>query len=367
MPKPAPGQSYIRPEVRSLPSFGPFRVNPDLHRLQWNENPYDFPADLKEEVLQRLAKAAWSRYPLGFRALDVIDAVAKARGVASDQVVVGNGSSDVLRVVISAVLAPGDTLIIPAPTFGSYRSQAHSIGAYVHEIPLDPATGFALPVDEFIAQANARRAKLIIVCAPNNPTGTVYPPEQLRAIATQTDALLLVDGAYTEFSGQDFRPLLDENDNIVIVQTLSKAYALAGVRVGYALAAPGVAAELQKLINTFTLSPFSEAAAVVALQHLDRFQPSIAAIVAQRERMAAALAALPGITVYPSGANFVLIHLGRPGKDAHAYLRQTHRLLITDMGMYPGYADYLRISVGTPAENDLVIQGLTEFLTLAPT
>src|SRR4051812_15569167 len=103
-----PGHTFIRPQLRNQPSLGVYRVDTGLHRLQWNENPFDFPADLKEEVLQRLSGISWSRYPLGLRAYDVIEAVANATGVNSEQVVVGNGSGDILRVVISSILQPGD-------------------------------------------------------------------------------------------------------------------------------------------------------------------------------------------------------------------------------------------------------------------
>jgi histidinol-phosphate aminotransferase len=361
------GLEYIRAEVRQQPAIGVHQVNPDLHRLQWNENPFDFPADLKEEVLARMSKLQWSRYPLGLRAYPVIDALAKFTGLGSDQIIVGNGSSDILRVVVSSILQAGDHLVTLSPTFGGYASQARLAGAAVHEIPLNPANGFALPIEAILEETVRHKAKLIVICAPNNPTGTIYPYEQLRQIVTQSNAFVLLDEAYAEFSAQDLRPLLAERDNLVLVHTLSKAFALAGVRVGYALAAPEVATQMQKLVNVFTMSTFSETAAIVALEHMDRFQPSIDALVSERERMASALAQLPGVTVYPSGTNFLLVHLGRLGKDAHNNLRSQQRVLVADMGMYAGYQDYLRISVGTPAENELVVNGLAEYLATTPT
>jgi histidinol-phosphate aminotransferase len=357
------GQDFIRPQVRKQPGMGVNRVDPDLHRLQWNENPFDFPADLKEEVLQRMAKTAWSRYPLGLRAFDVIDAIAKFTGLGSDQVIVGNGSSDVLRIVINAILQPGDHMLTLAPTFGSYAAHARQIGAEVHTVALDPSQNFALPVQTILEQATQHSVKLIVICAPNNPTGTIFPPEQLRQIVMHSDAFVLLDEAYAEFAAQDLRPLLAEADNVVSVHTLSKAFALAGVRVGYALSTAAVTAELQKQVNVFTINLFSEATATVALEHWHRFQPLVDAIIVERERLAAALAQLPGVTVYPSGTNFLLIHLGHLGRDAQTFLRTQARVLVTDMGTYTGYEEYLRISVGTAEENDLVVNGLAHFLT----
>ena len=367
MPHTRSGLDYIRAEVRQQPVIGVYQVNPDLYRLQWNENPFDFPADLKEEVLARLSKLQWSRYPLGFRAYPVIEALTKFTGLGNDQIIVGNGSSDILRVVVSSILHTGDHLVTLSPTFGGYASQARLAGAAVHEVALDPANGFALPVEAILEEVARHEAKLIVICAPNNPTGTIYPYEQLRQIVTQSNAFVLIDEAYAEFTTQDLRPLLAEADNVVLVHTPSKAFALAGVRVGYALASPEVATQMQKLVNVFTMSTFSETAAIVALEHMERFQPLIATLVSERERMASALAQLPGVTVYPSGTNFLFVHLGRSGKDAHDYLRSQQNVLVADMGMYAGYQDYLRISIGTPEENDLVVNGLAEYFATIPT
>lgn len=357
------GHQFIRPQIRNLPAMGVFKVDPDLHRLQWNENPFDFPADLKEEVLLRLSKISWSRYPLGLRAYDVVDAVAKYTGLDSNQVVVGSGSTDILRMIIPAILQPGDHMVTVSPTFGSYANHARQAGGEVHTIALDPAQGFALPVGAILKEAAQHNAKLIVICAPNNPTGTLFPPDQLRQIVMQSDAFVLLDAAYAEFSAQNLTPLLAEAGNVAIVHTLSKAFALAGVRIGYALSSAEVAAEFQKLLANFTLSPFSEAAAIVALENKNRFQPMIDIVVSERERMAVALAQLPGVTVYASATNFLLLHLGRSGKEAEEYLRNHTGILIAGIRSPVGYEDYIRISVGTPQENDLVVSALDQFLT----
>ncbi len=182
----------------------------------------------------------------------------------------------------------------------------------------------------------------------------------------ESEAFVLLDAAYGEFCNQDLRPFVQDSDRVAVVQTFSKAFGMAGVRVGYGYAASAVAQEFQKLVNTFTLSPFSEAAAIVALENLERFHPLIDAVVAGREELAARLAAVPGILVYPSGTNFLLVHLGRPAKLAHQLLQQEYNVLVTDMGMYPCYEDYLRISVGLPEQNELVVAALTKFMSTRP-
>jgi histidinol-phosphate aminotransferase len=361
-----PAIDFINPLLRAQPPVGVNRIDPSLHRMQWNENPFDFPPDLKEEVLRRLAQQPWSRYPLGGRAFDLIDALAEFHGLRADQVVVGSGSSDLLRVVTGAVLQPGDHMVVPAPTFPAYRRHAQTLGATVHEVMLDPEQGFSLPVDLLLAQAAEHQAKLIVVCTPNNPTGTVYSFDQLRRLAAESDALVMFDCAYAEFSGQDLRPLLAAHDNVVLVHTLSKCFALAGARIGYALAAPTVAAELQKLITVFTLSLFSEAVGMVAVQNFDRFQSAAERLVAERERLAQALAALPGVHVFPSGTNFLLVRLDRPAKGVVNALHTQSRVLVAEANWVAGYDNYLRISVGAPDENELVVKALAAQLAAQP-
>ncbi len=354
----------IRPGVRTAAPIGRSKVDESLHRLQWNESAQDFPAELKEEVLQRLATLAWSRYPLGGRPWPLIDALAAQMGVTPAHVVVSEGSADLIRAVMAATLRPGDAVVMPAPTFLLYRQQARLHEANVVEIPLDSATGFALPVDDLIAAAQTQRARLVTLCAPNNPTGTVYTAADLRRLAEAIPALLVIDEAYAEFCGQDLTALLDLG-NVILLRTFSKFYALAGVRIGYALATPGLAAELQKVVTVFPLSIFSEVAAHVALEQRDRLLMLRDQVVGERERMAVTLARLPGVTVYPSGANFLLVQLDRPKQPLLHHLQQQHRVLISDMAAYPELVNCVRISIGTPAQNELVVQGFQEVMSAA--
>jgi histidinol-phosphate aminotransferase len=350
----------IRAGVRAASPLGRSKVDESLHRMQWNESPQDFPADLKEEVLQRLAATAWSRYPVGGRPWQLIDALAAQMRVAPAQVVASEGSADLIRAVMAATLRAGDTVVMPAPTFLLYRQTARLYDAKVVEIPLDPAEKFALPVDALADAAWTARARLVTVCAPNNPTGTFYAaPDLHRLAAAVAPALLVVDEAYAEFCDQDLTELLDL-DNVILLRTFSKFYAMAGVRVGYALTTAALAAELQKVVTVFPLSVFSEIAALVALEQRARFLAMRDQTVAERERMAAALAALPGVIVYPSGANFLLTQLDRPKQPLLHHLHQAHRILISDMAAYPELVECVRISIGTRVQNDLVIQGFWE-------
>ena len=351
----------FKPGVRSQSPQGRHLIDTRLHRLQWNESPFDFPADLKEEVLQRLTQAEWSRYPLGARPWALIDRIAQHVGVAPEQVVVSEGSADLIKVIMAATVNPGDTVVMPAPTFLLYRQNARLQQANIVEVALSPADGFALPVDALIEASQASAATLVVLCAPNNPTGNVYALEDLRRLATGCHGLLVIDEAYAEFAGQDLTPLL-VLDNVVLVRTFSKFYAMAGVRVGYTLSAPAIAAELQKVVTVFPLSVFSEMTALVALEHHDRFMALRDRIVAERERLSAAIGAIPGQRVFASGANFILVQIDRSKTACIEHLVRQYGVLISDMAAYPELQDCVRISVGAPEQNDLVIRGLQEFL-----
>ncbi len=198
-------------------------------------------------------------------------------------VAAGAGSSAMINAALDIVIAPGDHMVIPSPTFLLYRGAAMLRGAELHQIPTRAVDDFALPVDDLIVCARTNEAKLIALCAPNNPTGTVYALDDLRSLADESAALLLIDEAYGEFCGQDLRPLLTEFENVVILRTFSKAYALAGQRIGYALGHPEVIAAIDRVNIPFPVSTFSATAAMVALENSERFLANTAAIVAERE------------------------------------------------------------------------------------
>ncbi|MFZ4850810.1 MAG: pyridoxal phosphate-dependent aminotransferase [Caldilinea sp.] len=349
----------IRSGLRAAAPVGRTLVDEALHRLQWNESPQDFPADLKEEVLRRLARVSWSRYPLGGRPWLLIDALAARVGVRPEQVVVSEGSSDLIRAVMATVVRPGDRVVMPSPTFLLYRQSVPLYEAQVVEVPLDPAAGFALPVEKLLEVACSQQARLVTVCAPNNPTGTLYSPADLRRLAEGVPGVLVIDEAYAEFCEQDLTALV-ELGNVILVRTFSKFYALAGVRVGYVVTAAALAVELQKMIPIFPLSVFSEIAAQVALEARERFLPLRDQVVAERERLAARLAVLPGVVVYPSAANFLLVESAFPKEQLLAHLQGQHRLLIADLAAYPELAACVRLSVGTPDQNDLLVRGFAE-------
>ncbi len=353
---------FVKPEVRALAAYT-LRQYEYRHKLNQNENPFGYPEDLKAKVLERVARADWARYP-SFDLAELRAKLAAHGSVTPEMVLVGNGSNELIYVTLAATLSRGDSVVIPVPTFTLYRLLSRVMGAAVHEVLMRPADDFALPVDEVIETARRVQAKVVVLCSPNNPTGTPYPAGAVRRIAAESGALVLVDEAYREFSGQDFRPLLDEFDNVVLLRTFSKAMAMGGLRVGYALMRPELAREVHKAKLPYALNLFSEAAALVALEHFEsHFVPLIEAIRQERERLYRALQEVPGLQVYPSAANFLLVRCeARPAREVFEYLVEEHGILVRDVSAYPALAEHLRISVGTPAENEALLEALRALL-----
>lgn len=354
-------RQFIRKGVRESRGMGRFTFAGAAHRLQWNENPYDYPDDLKEEVKQRMAVRGWAHYPNGLRPFDLIDRLAERFDLPADMVIVSGGSASMIKLVMSAILDPGDHMTLLSPTFLIYRRNAGLLGAQVHEVAADPADDFALPVEELVVRARTNEAKLVALCAPNNPTGTVYSIDQVRHVAAESGSLVLVDEAYAEFSGQDMCALLSEFDNVILLRTFSKAFAMAGLRVGYALAPAALARELDKNVDPFPVSTLSETAALVALENLDHFMGNVERIIDERARLSAALAAQPGVHVYSSGANFLLVQLARSPQPLVDGLAREHGIMISDVAAYPELPNTVRITVGLPEANDTVIEAVAAF------
>ncbi|HEY2623211.1 MAG TPA: histidinol-phosphate transaminase [Dyella sp.] len=292
----------------------------------------------------------------------LLDALATLYGVRSNQVLVGRGSDEAIDLLVRAFCRAGqDAIAIQPPTFGMYAVSARIQGAAVVEVPLSPS--FTLDVDALLA-ALRPAVKLVFVCTPNNPTGQqVAQAEMVRlAQALSGRALLVVDEAYIEFSdAASVAGLINRYDNLAVLRTLSKAWALAGARIGSLLANEEVIALLRRIMPPY---PLPRPCVDLALEALSERGQTIARghveIVRQeRQRMRAALAVLPGVRqVLPSQANFLAV---RFDDAAAAYQRLLGAgIVVRDVRRYPQLGDALRITIGTPEENDRVLTALQD-------
>jgi histidinol-phosphate aminotransferase len=344
----------VRPEIRSLRAYRlddeePFPV---LAKLDFNESPDDVPADIRAEVLERLKARRWGRYP-EFGALRLKKAIAASIGRSPDEIVVGNGSGETILAAVS-VFAGGGTLVLATPTFSLYGQIAAIASARIVSVRRR-APDFAVDQPALLAEA-AKGVPLL--CLPNNPTGGV---ESRTFVEKLLDAapVVLLDQAYVEFAGpeDDFTGLVGSRPNLVVFRTLSKAYAAAGFRIGYAVAPPELAREIDKAVLPFNVDLAAEELALALLARPESAKARVAKVVEERERVVESLRA-QGHAVAPSSANFLFV--GPRGGDAARVRRSLREKGVLVRDMTAAEAGRLRVTIGTLAENDLFLSALQE-------
>ena len=346
----------IKPEVRGLTAYTLKHFDADV-KLDQNENPYELPADLKREIVDRILRRPWGRYP-EFVPSGVIKTLSKFTGWTEDGILVGNGSNELIQASLSVTLGPGRRLAVPQPTFTLYKLMATTLQADIDQVMLDEDT-LAFNVDKLVAAS--RTADVVVVCTPNNPTGNLLEHEALTAVLKNAKGLVVVDEAYHEFSGQTALPLLREHRNLVVLRTFSKAMATAGLRFGYMMAHPEIAREVYKSKLPYNVNIFTLTAAEVIIEKHDVLSRGIANLIRERDRVFAELQKRPAVRAFASRANFILIRTAKPARELFEAI-YSHGVLIRDVSAYPLLERCLRISIGTPEENNRCLAALDRVL-----
>lgn len=344
--------ALARPDIVALKPYSHASWDPSFDRLHANELPWRAETDR--------SIAGLNRYPEPHPHV-LAERLAALYGVRTEQLLPGRGSDESIDLLVRAFCRAGvDNVIICPPTFGMYAVAARIQGAVVREVPLLAAPGFALDADAVLAACDAN-TRLVFLCSPNNPTGNAMEPEAiarvLRGLAGR--ALVVVDEAYIEFSGDaSLTTQLANYPHLVVLRTLSKAHGLAGARVGSLIAAPEIVQLCGKVIPPYSIPQLTIEAVLSTLSEpqLAIQRKRVAQVRAERERLRAGLAAAPGVrTVWPSVANFLLVDVDAPERVLTA--ARAARLLIRDMRTVSPAS--LRISVGTPEQNDRLLRSLT--------
>ena len=303
----------VRPAAPQLAGLEPYdpKYLPAEAFLSANENPCDVEAALRAEIVREIRRTALNRYPDPL-ANDLRDLIAEANGLDRDQVLVGNGGDELLFDLALAWGGPGRTFLNLPPTFSVYATNAQLTNTRIVEVAR--RADFSLDEEAVLARVAAGDIDYVIVTSPNNPTGERAPEDFVLRLLDATDALVVVDEAYFEFSRRTLRPYLESHENLLILRTFSKAFSLAGVRVGYVLGHAHVIRELVKVRQPYSVDALSQAAARVVFANRATFEPGIAAIIEERERLMRGLLTLPGVTPFPSDANYILFRM--EGADA---------------------------------------------------
>jgi histidinol-phosphate aminotransferase len=357
--------NIIRPDVRALAAYHV----PDAQgylKLDAMENPYPLPQHLRAALGQRLAEVAMNRYPVPSYA-GLKQKIRDRLGVpAGFDVVLGNGSDELIAMLSVACAKPGAKVLAPTPGFVMYSMSARFAGLEFVGVPLRP--DFALDKAAMLAAIAQHRPAITYLAYPNNPTGTLFDAGDMEDIirAVGEAGIVVVDEAYQPFAQASFMPRLPEFPNLVVMRTVSKL-GLAGIRLGYMSAAPALLTEFDKVRPPYNVNVLTEAAAEFLLDHVEVLDAQAAQLREERARLAAALAALPGVEVFPSAANFLLIRVKTPTADAVFAALLQRKVLIKNVGkMQTLLENCLRVTVGTPEENRIFLDALKASLASSP-
>lgn len=343
----------LRPDIRQLRPYKPADYVSGFIRLNANETPWRPPGDETRDGL--------NRYP-DPRPAELTERLTAFYGLQPGQLLVTRGSSEAIDVVVRAFCRAGqDNVLICPPTFGMYEVYAQIQGAGVQQVPLDRAAGYSLPVDTILREW-LPATKLVFVCSPNNPTGNRFPDTDVRRLCAGLAGrgVVILDAAYQEFAGEDpLRALLAAHDNLVVLRTLSKALGLAGVRCGALIGRSDLVELLSRVLPPYCFPTTSQDAVLRLLtpgasQELARRR---GLILAERERLLAALPRVPGIDrVWPSAANFILVE----SREAPAVVARARAagILLRDFSWDPLLPGGIRITIGSVAENDQLLNAL---------
>lgn len=345
----------VRDDLRQLEGYHSPQVDVDV-RLNTNESPLPPPAAFRDALAAELSQIEWHRYP-DRQATALRTAIAEWHGVDPSMVFAANGSNEVLQTILLAYAGPGRTVATFEPTYQMHGQIARVVGATVVEG--ERAPDFSLEPAEIARVVAEHDPHVAFLTSPNNPTGLVEPRERVEQLLAAMHGLVVADEAYAQFAEWSALELLDESRPLVVTRTFSKTWSMAGVRLGYVIGPTWFVAELEKVVLPYHLDAAKQAAGRIALRFVDDMNDRVRLIVSERERVSAAMRALP-VDVTPSGANFVLFRpQQRPGREVWQALLD-RSVLVRDCSGWPRLANCLRVTIGTPEENDRFLAALTE-------
>ena len=345
------------PQLASIEPYDPKYIPADV-MISANENPLDVPFEVRREVERAVRKVPFNRYPDPL-ANELRDMIADANGLERNQVLMGNGGDELLFDMALAFGGPGRTFLNMPPTFSVYVNNAQLTNTSIVNVPRRP--DFTVDEDAVIERLAQGDVDYTIVTSPNNPTGDKVTGAFVKRMLEASDTLVMVDEAYFEFSRYTARPLLERFDNLVILRTFSKAFSLAGVRLGYLLGSEAALREFKKVRQPYSVDAVSQAIGRVIYENRAKFEPGIDAIIEQRARVIDELNALPGVTAFDSQANYVLFRFDEELDAGQVWQNLFDAgVLVRDFSRSAGLENCLRVSIGTEAENTRFLSALKQ-------
>lgn len=343
----------IRGEIQAMSAY---TVQPSagMVKLDAMENPYTLPEFLRQEIAALVASSEINRYP-DPAAPKLKERLRQTMAIPAEaDILLGNGSDEILQIIIQACARPGAVIMAPSPTFVMYRQYALIAGLNFVGVPL--AADFAIDLDRFLAAMRQHKPAVIFMSYPNNPTGNLFSEDAINQILSDAPGLVIIDEAYQSFAGATYMSRLNQFPNMVVLRTVSKL-GLAGLRLGYAAGLPGWISEFDKVRSPYNVSVLTQLVAERVLANNIVIEQQAAAICVEREKLAVALESMCRVTPFPSAANFVLARVPDASGVFEA-LRQRGILIKNLHGSHPLLDNCLRFTIGTPAENALLISAL---------
>lgn len=358
--KPLAWRQHIRQDVQSMHAYA-IQDATGMVKLDAMENPFGLSAHLQTELGQRLGAVALNRYP-GERVNTLRHALAHyAQMPEGFDIMLGNGSDELITLVSMACDVPGTTFLAPVPGFVMYAMSAQLQGIQFHGVPL--TANFELDEAAMLAAIAQHKPAVVYLAYPNNPTGTLWDAEVIERIVVaqgQQGGLVVMDEAYQPFASQTYMDRIAQHGHVLLMRTLSK-FGLAGVRLGYMVGPKALIAEIDKVRPPYNISVLNCECALFALEHADVFAEQAAQIRQERQKLTDALAALPGVHVFPSQANMLLVRMPDATKCFEGM--KTKGILVKNVSkMHPLLGNCLRLTVGTPEENVRMLAALKESL-----
>ncbi|NJR15544.1 MAG: histidinol-phosphate transaminase [Calothrix sp. CSU_2_0] len=349
---------YFRENVTGMAAYIPGeqpKPGSQIIKLNSNENPYP-PSPAVLEVLRNFNSESLRRYPNAYGE-DFRQAASEALNVPSDWIIVGNGSDELLSVVMRACTEPGRKVAYPIPTYVLYQTLTQVQSAELVEIPY--GENYELPIAQLIATNPA----IAFIATPNSPSGHVVPINELRKLASNLSGVLVIDEAYVDFAQENALELVKEFENVIVIRTLSKGYSLAGLRLGFAIANPKLLSGLYKVKDSYNIDAIAIAVGAAAIRDQTYKNACVAKIKASRVQTAIAFKQL-GFRVWDSQANFLLV---QPPKANAEYLYQKlkEQEILVRYFQQARLDDKLRITIGTNEENEILINALANLVKVS--
>jgi histidinol-phosphate aminotransferase len=351
----------IKPSVRALETYA---VKGNAHqagliKLNQNENPFDVPDEIKRELVEEFLRQPWNRYP-GIFPDELLQALSSYVRHPVSGIIAGNGSNELMYTVLMATVTKGTKVLIPSPSFFLYGKAVNVFDGEVVSVMMNADLSF--PTENILQVAQREKPALIILVSPNSPTGQSMSVADVERILTDTSAIVLVDEAYIEFSAkQSVQALLAKYDRLIVLRTFSKAFSIAGLRVGYLLAQPALCTELLKPKIPFTVNAFSASVSMKLMKRKDLVDERIAFIKNQKNVLLKSLRSMVGVEAFSSDTNFLIF---RTRHAAHVLFDRLleRNVLVRNVSSYPMLERTLRVNAGTEHENRTFLAVLQDIL-----